>query len=151
MADKDLAQQTSVETKLLTHLMDGLKVTMVWKLHDDDGLSRKLSTLRFIGQSFQRHLEHLLTLEEHGGYMETVTETSPHQGKAVEALRQEHDGFRSTTAKILFRLERMPADVLVLNRLCEEWRGLLDKIQKHNKKEIDLLLESLEREVGGEG
>ena len=59
----DIARQTQVEQELLGHIMHVLRTSSSWPVPGPDG-SRKLSTLRFVAQSFQRHLEHLLTLED---------------------------------------------------------------------------------------
>src|SRR4051812_6360907 len=102
MAVSDLAQQTAVEHTLLQYLMEGLRTTIAWQ-HQGDGV-RKLSTLRFIGQSFQRHLERLLALEECDGYMDLVLQRNPQLRKTVDALREEHEFFRQSVRRIVLRL-----------------------------------------------
>jgi hypothetical protein len=67
MAPQDITQQTLLEQGMLYHLTDALRSVIDWKLHGAD-LSRKLSTLRFIAQSFQRHLERVMALEEYDGW-----------------------------------------------------------------------------------
>ena len=39
-------------------LMEGLNTALAWKIQEND-FARKLSTVRFLTQSFQRHLERL--------------------------------------------------------------------------------------------
>src|SRR5260370_8017336 len=79
MNPHDIAQQSMVENGMLHHLEEALRDTMAWQIHGSD-LSRKLSTLRFIAGSFQRHLERLFTLEEFYGYMDLLLKTSPNLG-----------------------------------------------------------------------
>ena len=46
-----------------------------------------MSTLRFITQSLQRHLERVLALEEYDGYMDLVLHESPRLSNTVAALK----------------------------------------------------------------
>src|SRR5450631_3017505 len=93
MAYTDLAQQTLVEQNMLLLIIEGLRTTLAWEVQGDD-FTRKLSTLRFISVSFQRHLERVLALEEYDGYMDLVLHASPQSGNNVDTLRQEHDHLR---------------------------------------------------------
>ena len=68
MDHQDVARQTQVEHEMLGHIMEALRTAAGWQVRGPDA-SRKLSTLRFVAGSFQRHLEHLLTLEECDGYL----------------------------------------------------------------------------------
>ena len=116
MVYTDLAQQTQVEHGLLMLLMKGLRDTLAWKVPGDD-FARKLSTLRFITQSFQRHLERVLSLEEYDGYMDLVLQASPQQGNTVDALRKEHDTFRDEARHIVHRFEHIsPKDAAAFGR-----------------------------------
>jgi hypothetical protein len=147
----DMAQQTLVEHTMLKHLMEGLRATVAWKLHGA-GLSRKLSTLRFIAQSLQRHLEHLLALEEYDGYMDRVLATSPRLSKTVDALREQHDVFRRGVSRMVHGLEQVSSsDDTGFTGLCNDLLVLLDKLDAHNRKEIHLIQEAFERDGGGEG
>jgi hypothetical protein len=151
MAPQDIAQQTLLEQGMLYHLTDALRSVIDWKLHGAD-LSRKLSTLRFIAQSFQRHLERVMALEEYDGYMDMVGRLSPHLGKEVDALRQEHDTFRKAVPRIVARLERISlTDHTTMGIVCGELLVLLEGLEGHNRKEADLLQEAFDREGGGEG
>ena len=151
MAFQDIAQQTFLEQGMLNHITDALRSTIDWKLQGDD-LSRKLSTLRFMAQSLQRHLERVMALEEYDGYMDMVGRLSPHLGKEVDALRQEHDQFRKAVPRIVARLERISStDHIPLGIVCDELLVLLEGLEGHNRKEADLIQEAFDREGGGEG
>jgi hypothetical protein len=146
-----IARQTQIEHDLLRHVMEGLRVTSAWQVPGPDG-ARKLSTLRFIAGSFQRHLERLLGLEEHDGYMGVVSAPTAHLGRLAATLRAEHDGFRVESRRIVVVLERLPAeDVPGLDSACAELLRLLDRVEGHNRKEMALLHEAVARDEGGEG
>ena len=115
--------------------------------------SRKLSTLRFVAGSFQRHLERLLALEEYDGYMGLVRATSPRLGRAADTLRVEHEHFRSEARRVVQRLERLPgSDREALERVGADLLALLAQIESHSEKEMTLVHEAFgQDEGGGEG
>src|SRR5437588_12488067 len=108
MDHQDVARQTQVEHEMLGHIMEALRTAAGWQVRGPDG-SRKLSTLRFVAGSFQRHLERLLALEEDDGYMGLVRACAPWLGRATDALRAEHGRFRTEASRLVRRLERLPA------------------------------------------
>jgi hypothetical protein len=152
MDRQDVARQTKVEHELLRHLIEGLRATVAWPVPGPDA-SRKLSTLRFIAQSFQRHLERLLAVEEYEGYMGLVREASPRLSRAADALRAEHEPFRTEAGRVVLRLERLPGtDPAALGRVCDDLLALLGRIEQHSRKEMALLQEAFgQDEGGGEG
>ena len=151
MDRQDIAEQMRIEQGLLRHLMEGLRLSTTWQVRGPDA-SRKLSTLRFITGSFQRHLERLLSLEEHDGYMDKVLTCAPHLGRATAALRAEHDSFRSVAIRVVQQLEPLQdSDAAALEKAGSELVALLDRIARHNRKEQALLLEAFARDEGGEG
>jgi hemerythrin-like domain-containing protein len=151
MANHDVAQQTLVEHEMLKNICGALRRTIGWQVEGDDG-SRKLSTLRFIAHSLQRHLEHLMALEEYDGYMDIVAGQSPHLARRVDSLRQEHDEFRQAVHRILPRLERVgPADRGEIDKIGAELLELIDRLDAHSHKETALLQDGFGRDGGGEG
>jgi hemerythrin-like domain-containing protein len=151
MTNQDIAQQISIEHGMLKNITDALRLALGWQMQGDD-LSRKLSTVRFISQSLQRHLEHLMGLEEYDGYMDMVAESTPHLARRVDGLRNEHDQLRRMVNRVVPRLERAShSDHEEVDKLCAELVGLVDKLDEHNKKETALLQEALGRDGGGEG
>ena len=105
-----IPQQVLVEHQTLAYVISALRATMGWKYQGAD-LTRKLASLRFVGQSFQRHLKHLMELEEEDGYMAVVLADRPELTDEVEGLRQEHEQFRKGLNRILSRLRRVaPTD-----------------------------------------
>jgi hemerythrin-like domain-containing protein len=151
MDHQDVARQTQVEQELLGHIMQVVRISAGWPVPGPDA-SRKLSTLRFVAQSFQRHLEHLLTLEEYDGYMDLVRTCAPRLGRMTDALKAEHHVFRSETRRLVQRLERLPAtDVTALDLVCGELLELLKKVEEHNDKETELIQDAMAQDEGGEG
>jgi hypothetical protein len=151
MDRQDVARQTQVEHEMLKLIMEGLRVTAGWQVHGPDA-SRKLSTLRFIAQSFQRHLERLLDLEEHDGYMDLLATCEPRLGRAADALRAEHDHFRTEARQVAHRLGQLTAtDPAALGGVCDDLLALLRRVEEHSGKEIHLLQEAFGRDGGGEG
>jgi hypothetical protein len=151
MDHQDVARQTQVEQELLGHIIQVVRISAGWQVPGPDA-SRKLSTLRFVSQSFQRHLEHLLTLEEFDGYMDVVKTAAPRLGRLTEALKSEHDAFRGRTRMLVQRLERLPAtEVKTLDGLCGELLDLLTRVEEHNAKETALIQEAIHQDDGGEG
>ena len=147
----DVAKQTRIETDLLKILIEGLRSTLAWEVKDGS-FSRKLATLRFITHSFQRHMEHLMALEEYDGYMDIVLETKPNLEKAVNSLKQDHDEFRKELGRILHQVDFVaPPDQVKFTKICNDLKTLLLKLEVHTKKEADIFQEAFEQEEGGEG
>lgn len=151
MDRNDIGRQALIEHGMLKEIAGALRTTMQWKPAGDDA-SRKLNSLRFIAESFQRHLEHVLTLEEYDGYMSVVTESYPHLTEKTERLRVEHDEFRDALRGLLYRLGRVgQQDLAPLADVCTELGRLLDWINDHNQREMSLIQEAFLFDEGGEG
>jgi hypothetical protein len=145
---KDLGEQIRVENGMLKNLMEGLRATLAWKVQGTED-SRKLSTLRFIAHSFQRHMERLMTLEECDGYMDSVLERNPGLRRKVDALRNEHDIFRKGIREIIQDMEHVsPSDGASFLGSCDDLGALLKKLDEHDEKEVDVFQEAFEREEG---
>ncbi len=146
-----VGHQCLLEHQILEHITAALRLSLEWKV-TAVGYSKKLSTVRFTAQSFQRHLERLLTLEEGGGYMSFVRERQTGLFERALALRHEHDEFRANLTRILADLDQLPEDNgACLDELCYELEHLLIRLEMHHHNEIDLVQETLVCDVGGEG
>ena len=147
--EQDVAQQMQVEHGLLQHLIGGLRAA-AWPVPGPDA-SRKLSTLRFVAGSFQRHLERLLALEE-GDYLGLVRAASPRLVRAADALRAEHERFRTEARRLAQRLERLPGtDPAALGPVCADLLALLGQVEGHSEREMALVHEAFGQDEGGEG
>jgi hemerythrin-like domain-containing protein len=148
---KAMSEQVLVEHEVLAHIVSALRATVDWKYQGAD-LTRKIGSLRFVGQSLQRHLKHLMGLEEHDGYMSAILESHPELNDEVEALRQEHGQFRKALSRILTRLRLVkPTDHSNLAEISDELLALLKKLDEHSHKETGLIQHALLKEEGGEG
>ena len=147
----EIAKQAAIEHEMLKHIAAALRATMQWEPTGDD-ISRKLGSLRFISQSFQRHLDHVMALEEYDGYMNVVTESYPEYTERTEKLRCDHDRFREALGRVNYRLEHItPADVAAFRENCAKLAKLLEEINDHNQRETELIQEAFFEDVGGEG
>jgi hypothetical protein len=147
----DIIQQTVVENCMLKILVEGLRSALAWKV-TNAAFSRKLSSVRFITQSFQRHLERLMALKEYDGYMDRLAKKAPQLTRAVGELKQEHEAFRTRIRRILLGLEHVSStDYATFANLCDELLTLLTNVDEHRKKEANLYHEAFEQDAGGEG
>lgn len=148
MERNDIATQLQIEQGLISHIVEGLREAMDWKA-DDSGLSRKLSTIRFVTESLHRHLERLMAIHEYDGYMSFI---DARLQPAVESLKREHETLRAGLNRIVSRLDRLsPQDAERLTQECEELAFWLRGYESHCDKESQLLQESFLRDEGGEG
>ncbi|HEX3655451.1 MAG TPA: hemerythrin domain-containing protein [Pirellulales bacterium] len=134
-----LAHQTLVEHQILEHVKDALRLTLEMKV-SSSSLARKLSSVRFMAQSFERHLNRLLILEEDGGYMEMVRERRPQLIDEATRLRHEHGELRELLAGIKQGLDGLAdGDEERFHGTCHKLRDLLDRLDEHDAREINLL------------
>ncbi len=94
---QEIAKQVEVELALLVNIEQSLRIALDWET-EDRGNIRKLSTLRFVARSFERHLTRLRVLAEYGGYMHLVTDSKPHLASAVQGLQNLRDDWASASS-----------------------------------------------------
>ncbi|MEX0642400.1 MAG: hypothetical protein WD468_06850 [Pirellulales bacterium] len=151
LQDNSAVSAVCMEHQILEHVKQALRVTLNWHA-PDVSMPRKLSSLQFTIKSFQRHLERVMNLEEEGGYMAEVVDDKPYLQNRISFLAGDHKRFRDRLFKILPELNAIsewerPRFVEV----CGELNALLDEIDRHDKREIELLQESAVIDDGGEG
>ncbi|MCA9230051.1 MAG: hypothetical protein KDA57_05340 [Planctomycetales bacterium] len=145
------ANVAKMEHQILDHVKQALRVTLDWRV-PSVGLPRKLNSVQFTLQSFQRHLERLLDLEEQGGYMAMVAEKKPNMHFRVERLAEDHASFRSAMRDLLPVVEALQEyQCEEFEAICREIEELLERIDRHDTEEIALLQEALLMDEGGEG
>ncbi|MCE9552005.1 MAG: hemerythrin domain-containing protein [Planctomycetes bacterium] len=148
---QSIARQTLIEHQTLKHVTEALRIVLNWQA-PDAGLPRKLTSLRFVTGSLQRHMQYMLGLEEQDGYMPQVMAMSPQFAKEVATLRLQHDEFRLALQEIVAQLEAVTADdPAQVSEICKRLTELLDKLDAHSKLETSLVQEAFLREEGGEG
>ena len=145
-----LAQQALLEHEILQHVVAALRLSLQWQV-TAVGMAKKLSSVRFTAQSFQRHLDRILNLEEGGGYLRFVSEQRPGLTDKVLTLRTEHDDFRESLAQIMMSLEKVDeSDIGPFDGICHELEDFLDRLDQHHTREVELIQEAM-ADVGGEG
>jgi uncharacterized membrane-anchored protein YjiN (DUF445 family) len=151
MDHKLIAQQTQMEAEALGHLTRALEVAIAWVVEGGD-LSRKLSSVRFATELFQRQIERMFALEELDGYMESVCRLHPEWTNQVDDLKREHEQLRAVVRRLVLRLDRAaPNDRAKLDAICEELQDAIQRLQEHCHQESELYVESILRDTGGEG
>ena len=140
-----------MEHQILNHVKDALRVTLDWKV-PSVGIQQKLSSVQFTLKSFLRHLERLMDIEEHDGYMALVAETKPNMHFRVERLERDHSDFRRAIEILLPNVESLNEfqneEFLEACALIAE---LLNHVDRHDTDEVELLQEALLFDEGGEG
>jgi len=145
-----LIQQTKVESQALEHVTRALEVMLGWDV-GGDGFTRKLLSVRFFTELYHRHLERLFALEEVDGYMESLTRLNPRLSGQVNSLHRQHELFRVAIRKMGVRLDlASPTNLEEFNATCAELRKLINEILEHLRREQELLVESFNRDTGGE-
>jgi hypothetical protein len=140
-----------MEHQVLYHIKQALRVTLDWQA-PVVSMPRKLSSLQFTIKSFKRHLDRVISLEEEGGYMADVLDLRPHFQDRIDWLATDHARFRSRLQALTAELNEISEwDEPRFDQACRELRTLLDDVDLHDEREIELLQESLLFDDGGEG
>ena len=151
LQDQTFASTSLIEHQILDHVKQALRVTLDWDA-PVVSLPRKLSSLKFTMKSFRRHLERVMSIEEEGGYLEEVVAAKPNLQSRIEKLNRDHTRFRTRIRELVPQLDSMNEwQEEQFGGLCEEIYLLLDDIDSHDAREIDLLQESMLMDDGGEG
>ena len=146
-----VASTSLIEHQVLNHVKQALRVTLEWDA-PVVSLPRKLSSLQFTIKSFRRHLERVMSIEEEGGYLEEAAEAKPNLQSRIESLTRDHVRFRARVREIVPELDALSEwQEERFGSLCQEIHHLLDDIDRHDAREIDLLQESMLMDDGGEG
>ena len=148
---REIARQADVELAILLAIEESLRIALQWMTRGR-GNSHKLSTLRFLTWSFERHLTRIQVLADHGGYMHLITDANPHLAGEVEKLRNGREVLHSNLEGIIVRLDQAsPDDAVGFGKICAELERFLDELRTHGRKERELLQHSFAQEEGGSG
>jgi hemerythrin-like domain-containing protein len=135
-----ISQQMLLEHEVLARLSDALRTAIGWSHHG--GVSQKLASVRFLAESFQRHLERMLELEEQEGYLELARKSHPERHTELDQFLAEHAQFRQQVQHALTRLEQLDSSSHEeLEPIFAELGSLLETIDAHNKREMCFLQE----------
>jgi hemerythrin-like domain-containing protein len=140
-----------MEHQIMQHVKDALRITLAWDVRSV-GLARKVSSVQFTMQSLRRHLDRVMNLEEEDGYMNAVRELKPNLYDRAANLRLEHQEFRRTLDYLMPALDKVsPRDNASFQEVCAELCAFLNRIDRHDKQETDLLQAAFYDDIGGEG
>jgi len=140
-----------MEHQILDYVKQALRVALDWQA-PSVGMPRKMSSVRFTLESFLRHLERLMDLEEQDGYMVVVSELKPNMQHRIEQLERDHDQFREQSDRLLLEMEEISEyQSELFDQACCKIADFLAHVDRHDKKEIQLLQETLLCDEGGEG
>lgn len=140
-----------IEHQTLEHIKGALRVTVDWHA-PSVSLARKKSSICFALQSFCRHLERLMAIEEQGGYMSVVAEANPCLEHQIRRLAGDHDSFRKQIDELRPRLAEVTDwQEEEFDEICEGIKSLLADVDQHDMAEVELLQQTLTMDVGGEG
>ena len=146
-----VTEQCLIEHRTLAHVKAALRLALDWQV-GAPGLPRKVATVRFMAQSFRRHIERLMSLEEKDGYMDVVRQIKPNLVDQARRLRGEHDVFRSMLARLLPRIETVSdTNAEEISSICDDLQSLLHGVDIHDARETALLQDVVMQDDGGEG
>lgn len=141
--DLSQASQTWMEHQSLEHIKRALRVTLEWQT-PSISLQRKRQSVRFATESFARHLQRLMRIEEEDGYMRMVVDAKPNKGRLIESLRDDHTRFRRDIELLLIELDELGDwQEEQFDALCERISRLLDEVDRHDHDEVRLLQDAL--------
>jgi iron-sulfur cluster repair protein YtfE (RIC family) len=127
-----------MEQQALANFTSELRGTLGW-IHPSPDLSRRVQSLLFVAQAFQRHLKHLMTLEEED-YKSLVSESAPSLSPLIEELQNEHRQIQKRLRQIMTRLRRIPPnDCETFAKISDDFTAVLEDLDRHNAKELALL------------
>jgi Hemerythrin HHE cation binding domain len=151
LQDKSAISNACMEHQVLHHIKQALRVTLDWHA-PVVSMPRKLSSLQFTIKSFKRHLDRVIALEEEGGYMAEVLDVRPHFQDRIDGLVTDHSQFRTRMQALTSELNDISEwEEPRFDQVCSDLRALLDDVDLHDAREIELLQEGLLCDDGGEG
>ena len=146
-----VASTACMEHQIMEHIKQALRVTINWQA-PVVSMPRKLSSIQFTIKSFQRHFERVISIEEEGGYMADVVDAKPHMQERIEELAGDHARFRQRLRKLIPELNDIQEwEEPRFHEVCGELSALLDDVDQHDAREVELMQESLLCDEGGEG
>jgi hemerythrin-like domain-containing protein len=151
LQDNSVISTACMEHQVLQHIKQAIRVTLDWQA-PEVSLPRKLSSLQFTIKSFQRHLERVMSIEEEGGYMAGVVDEKPYMQDRIDDLAGDHARFRARLRRLMPELDRINEwETSRFEAAMDDLRSLIDEVDEHDEREINLLLESISVDDGGEG
>jgi hemerythrin-like domain-containing protein len=140
-----------MEHQIFEHIKQALLVTLNWQA-PSVSMPRKLSSMQFTIKSFQRHFDRVISIEEEGGYMADVVDAKPYMQERIDLLQRDHSRFRDRLRKLMPELNDIKEwEEPRFHQVCDDLRALINDVDRHNQREVELLQESMLVDDGGEG
>ena len=109
----------------------------------------RLETLGSVLRGFRESLiDHFAREEAEGGLFQGIASAAPHHAVRVTELRGEH---REMVATVEDLCSRAAEAVEQESRIVREVGDLLERLRLHDANECELLMDSVERDIGGDG
>ncbi|GJM24440.1 MAG: hypothetical protein DHS20C16_08550 [Phycisphaerae bacterium] len=146
-----ITEQARVELAVLMGIEKAIRIAIDWEVRDGSSV-HKLSTLRFLAASFERHLTRITVRADRGGYMHRITDAKPHLTNDVQELRGTLRGFRTDLERIVMRLDYVTSnDDAGIEQVCLDFKSILDELATHGQEKSELMQHAFVQEEGGEG
>lgn len=147
--DATQVSQSWIEHQSLEHIKRALRVTIDWQA-PAISYQRKRQSVAFALESFARHLERLMAIEEEDGYMRIVLDAKPNKAKRIAVLRDDHTQFRLTVDKLSEQLDVLDEwQATEFEHICHDIGQLLDSVDQHDRDEVKLLQDTMLMDEGG--
>lgn len=154
----DTALQVGSEIRAVDEIVHALDVTIhatASSLHGASpqaALPEVLSCVKHGAEFLEDHLRRLFRLEESSGLLEILVHIHPEFAHEVDRLHHEHEVIRAEAHRLVLELENAcaPTDA-ELHNILEHLRHLIGRIVRHEHHETAVLIESVNRDGGGEG
>ena len=116
------------------------------------GLERKVSTVQFVTESLNRHLQRMLDWEDEAGLVGTEELDKPHLIEKAAALRKDHQQIREMLASLAeAAADLRPEEEPYFQAFCRNANAFLDQLDLHEKAEMLVLQQIYNDDEGGEG
>lgn len=139
------------EIKAVDEIVHALDVTLR-ESAAEPRTAETFSCVKHGAEFLEDHLRRLFRLEENHGLLDILLHIHPEFAHEVDRLQHEHDAIRSEAHRLVLQLENACEPTAAeLHDILEQLRRLISKILNHEHHETAVLVESVNRDSGGEG
>ena len=143
--------EVGLEMRAVGEILHALDVT-IQETAAEPASGETLATVKHGVEFLEDHLRRLYRLEENSGLMEIIVCVHPELAHEIERLGGEHDAIRAEAHRLVQTLEAgAPPSESALRSILAELRRLIAGIVQHEQHERGMLVDSINRDAGGEG